>query len=104
MDAFLVCRETRKSLWLGKPIRTMNNDGTERVLYYHWAGAEDPPNHEWPLLNKVLWKFPAYHAHLDMRVVFSGEFNEDEYERIGSDDFELEEYLGDWPVRGASGP
>ena len=107
MDAFLISNQTRKSLWLGKAIRFDNEDGTETVQYFHrgsWNGPVSHPvpillNHENPILNKVLWKFLAEHARKDLHIVFAGEFDEDEYERVGSGDDEVEiaEYLGAWP-------
>jgi hypothetical protein len=97
MDAYLICPETRKSLWLGKPIRSDEKDGTERTRYYHRSSSEGPWNHERELLNMVLWKFLSDHARKDLRVVFSGDFDEDVYEEIGSEDFEMRAYLQGWP-------
>jgi len=101
MDAYLISTDTRKSLWLGKAIRFKHEDGTDRVEYYHRGSAHGSLNHETPILNKVLWKFLAEHAHKEVRIVFAGEFDEDEYELVGSGDVEVEiaEYLGSWPSR-----
>ena len=52
-----------------------------------------------PLLNKVLWRFLAEHARKELRVAFSGEFNDDEYQHIGTSDIEGENYVKDWPPR-----
>jgi len=99
MDAYLICPETKKALWLGKPIRTMDESHVERVLYYHRGPLGGSLNYNDQLLNMILWKFLAEHAHKDLRVVFSGEFDDDEYERIGSGDVESDEYLQGWPPR-----
>jgi len=93
MDAYLSCPETRKLIWLGKPIRT----SSDQVVFY--SQNADNWNHDNPLLNKVVWKFLADHAHKELRVVFSGEFNEDEYDQIGSQDIETEEYIKEWPPK-----
>jgi hypothetical protein len=102
MDAYLISTETRMSFWLGRAIRFENKDGSERIEYYHRGPERGALNHEVPVLNKVLWKFLAEHAHKDLRIVFAGEFDEDEYELVGSGDEEVEiaEYLGAWPDRG----
>ena len=47
----------------------------------------------------VLWKFLAEHAKKDLRVVFSGEFNEDEYLFVAYDELKAAEYLRGWPPR-----
>ena len=91
MDAYLTCSETKKLIWLGKPIRSEN----DRVVVY--SQNEYRYNHQDPLLNKVLWRFLADHAHKDLRVVFSGEFVDDEYEHISTSDIEAEEYVRNWP-------
>jgi hypothetical protein len=91
MDAYLICPETKKSIWLGKPIRSED----DKVIYYNQNFRRQ--NHEDSLLNKVLWRFLAEHAHKELRIVFSGEYNEDEYDRISTSDFEAEEYVSDWP-------
>ena len=84
MDAYLICPETKKLIWLGKPIRA--EDDEARVIFY--SQNADLLNHEKKLLNKVLWKFLADHAHRDLRIVFSGEYNDDEYEHISTSDVE----------------
>lgn len=94
MDAYLICVETKKLIWLGKPIRLTSNPG--KVIYYSQNSSYN--NHETPLLNKVLWKFLAEHAHKELRAVFSGEYNDDDYEHISTDDVEAEDYVRDWPV------
>ncbi len=93
MDAYLICPDTRKAIWLGKPIRPLNDP--QRVIYYSQSPSAE--NHETPLLCKVLWKFLAEHAHNELRVVFSGEFVDDEYEQIDTCDVEAEQYVKDWP-------
>lgn len=92
MDAYLTCPETKKLVWLGKPIRPGANAD---VAYY--SQRSDRGNHEDQLLNKVLWKFLAEHARKEIRVLFSGEFVDDEYEHMGTSDVEAEEYVRDWP-------
>lgn len=92
MDAYLSCPQTRQLLWLGKPIRTI--DGKNVVFYSQNAYR---CNHDNPLLNKVLWKFLAEHAHMELRVVFSGEFRDDDYEHVSTHDVEAEEYVKGWP-------
>jgi hypothetical protein len=54
-------------------------------------------NHEVSLLNKVLWRFLADHAHKELRIVFSGEFVEDDYDATSTHDVEAEEYVKGWP-------
>jgi hypothetical protein len=93
VDAYLICAETRKLIWLGKPIRPTSDPG--RVIFYSQNASRE--NYEVPLLNKVLWKFLAEHAHKELGVVFSGEFVDDDYEHISTDDVEAEEYVKDWP-------
>ncbi len=97
MDSYLICDETKKAMWLGKPIRGTTDGNAERVLFYHRGSQEDPYNHEDEVLNKILWKFLADNARKTFRVVFSGEFEEDDYEWVGSGDVETEEYLRGWP-------
>lgn len=91
MDAYLICPETKKLICLGKPIRSKDH----RVVYY--SQRPDRHNQEIPLLNRVLWKFLAEHAHKELRVVFDGEFIEDEYEYISTSDIEAEDYVRNWP-------
>ena len=93
MDAYLICPETRKLIWLGKPITP--EDDNPLVVYFNQRSSHQ--NHENPLLNKVLWKFLADHAHMDLRIVFSGEYNDDEYQHISTSDVEAEEYVRNWP-------
>jgi hypothetical protein len=93
MDAYLICPEAKKLIWLGKPIRP--DKGSNRVSFYSQNASRD--NHEDPLLNRVLWRFLADHAHKELRVVFSGKFVDDEYEHISTSDIEAEEYIKDWP-------
>jgi|SRR6516162_10641800 hypothetical protein len=90
MDSYLICPETNKYIWLGKPIRS----DSDTVIYYSQNAYHY--NHEEPLLNKVLWKFLAEHAHKELRIVFSGEFVEDEYEAAWTSDIEAENYVEDW--------
>ena len=98
MDAYLICKDSKYALWLGKPIRTVALEkSAERVVFYHRGPKDGIYNHEDPLSNKTLWKFLADNAHKELRVVFSGEFNEDEYEHIGSGDVETENYVHGWP-------
>lgn len=92
MDAYLICPQTKQLMWLGKPIRAI--DG-KRVVFY--SQNAERWNHEKEILNKVLWKFLAEHAHMELRVVFSGEFVDDDYEHISTHDIEAEEYVKDWP-------
>jgi hypothetical protein len=91
VDAYLICVETKKLIWLGKPIRPKSDPG--RVIYYSQNASRH--NYEAPLLNKVLWKFLAEHAHQELRAVFSGEFVDDDYEHISTHDVEAEEYVKD---------
>ena len=91
MDAYLICPETKKSICLGKPIRSKDH----RVVYY--SQRPGLRNHEIPLLNRVLWKFLAEHAHKELRVVFDGEFVDDGYEYISTSDIEAEDYVRNWP-------
>ena len=91
MDAYLICPETKKLIWLGKPIRSED----DVVLYYNQRPGRN--NHETVLLNKVLWKFLAEHAHKQLRVVFDGEYNDGEYEHIDTHDVEAGEYVRGWP-------
>jgi len=56
-------------------------------------------NHEISSANKVLWKFLAEHAQMELRIVFSGEFEENSYEQIGTNDADADEYLRGWPDR-----
>jgi hypothetical protein len=93
MDAYLICPETKKLIWLGKAIRY--EPGI--VSFYSQSVARH--NHDDPLLNKVLWRFLAEHARKELRVAFSGEFNDDEYQHIGTHDVEGENYVKDWPPR-----
>lgn len=94
MDAYLICPETRKSLWLGKPIRHYDAEGKEFVSHYNRRYTTH--NHEDPILNKMLWKFLAEHAHKELRVVFDWEFKEHEYQRVeGPGD--IDEYVENWP-------
>ncbi len=93
MDAYLICPETKKLIWLGKPIR--DADDGARVVYYSQTASRH--NYEDNLLNKVLWKFLADHAHRPLMIVFSGEYNDDEYDHIGTSDIEAEEYVMNWP-------
>ena len=95
MDAYLICPETRKAIWLGKPIRTQRDAKAFRVLYYNQGPGDR--NHEMPLLKRVLWKFLAEHDHKELRIVFSGEFSDEEYERIPTSDVEAEAYVRNWP-------
>ena len=98
MDAYLICPETRMSLWLGKPIRLEDADGTVRTRYYHCGYENGPLNHENSFVNKVLWKFLADHAHRKLKIVFSGECDEEAYETIlPVDDGEAREYIKGWP-------
>ena len=90
MDAYLICPETKKLIWLGKPIRSQD----DKVLYYNQNYRHC--NHDVPLLNKVLWKFLAEHAHKELRVVFSGEYNDDEYVHLDTHESEAEEYVKDF--------
>jgi hypothetical protein len=94
MDAYLICDATKKAMWLGKSIRSLADN---RILFYHRGPAEGPYNHEDIELAKVLWKFLSENGRGGVRVVFSGEYDEDEYERVGSGDVETEEYLRGWP-------
>jgi len=103
MDAYLICPETHKSMWLGKAIRVRQSDGTETVNYFHQGAYDDPPNYENEMLNKVLWKFLAEHTHKELRIVFSGEVDDESFDRVGTDDVEADNYLRDWPQRGAVG-
>src|SRR5215472_15018290 len=98
MDAYLICPETKKYMWLGKPIRS---DG-DFVDFY----SQNPcrHNHDNPLLNKVLWKFLSEHARKELRIVFSGEFIEDEFEAIWTSDIEAENYLKDWRLSAVKVP
>ena len=91
MDAYLTCPETKKSMWLGKPIRRDNDE----VVFYSQNAAQY--NHDDLLLNKVLWKFLAEHAHKDLRILFSGEYPDGDYERVSTWDIEAEDYVRDWP-------
>ena len=45
----------------------------------------------------MLWKFLADHAHKEIRILFSGEFIDDDYEHISTSDVEAEEYVKNWP-------
>lgn len=92
MDAYLVCPETKKILWLGKPIRPL---GKTDVIFY--SQTAECNNHDRTLLNKVLWEFLAEHARKELKVLFSGEFVDDEYEHVSTWDIEAEEYVRDWP-------
>ena len=93
MDAYLICPETKKLVWLGKPIR--DADDVARVIYYNQQPGLH--NHQDELLNKVLWRFLAEHAHKSLRIVFSGEYTDDEYEHISTSDIEAEDYVRHWP-------
>lgn len=93
MDAYLICKDTKKLIWLGKPIRSESEP--DRVIFYSQNATLD--NHDNPLLNRVLWRFLAEHAHRELRVVFSGEYDDDEYEHIRTSDIEAEDYVRDWP-------
>ena len=95
MDAYLICPETKKAIWLGKPIRTQVAETTDKILFY--SQNPDIHNYERTLLNKVLWKFLADHAHKELRIVFSGEYADNEYEQIDTVDVEAEEYVRGWP-------
>jgi hypothetical protein len=97
MDAYLICDATRKAMWLGKPIRPTAKD--PRILYYHRGGYDGPYNHEVQEDNRVLWKFLAENGRHGVRVVFSGEYDEDSYEQVGSDEVETAEYLRGWPPK-----
>lgn len=99
MDAYLICPETKKEIWLGKPIRVEDNNGALRVAYFHRGSSDGPWNHEIDSINKLLWKFLAEHAHKELRVVFSGEYDDDEFDRVAGDEVELEEYVRGWPAR-----
>ncbi len=78
---------------LGKPIRAAH-DKTQ-VVFYSFNPMK--PNHERPLLNRVLWKFLAEHAHKELRIVFSGEYVEEDFDEIPALDVEAEEYVEVWP-------
>ena len=95
MDAYLICPETKKAMWLGKAITTEVDENVFDVIYY----TQGPriPNHEKKLLNKVLWKFLSEHAHRELRVVFAGEYDDREYDLIDTVDVEAEEYVAGWP-------
>ena len=95
MDAYLTCPDTKKLVWLGKPIR--QRAGSQEVSYYNQNKHHE--NFDDTLLNKVLWKFLAEHAHKELRVLFSGEFDDDEYEHISTWDVEAEEYVKNWPPK-----
>jgi hypothetical protein len=96
MDAYLTCFETKKAVWLGKPIR-FQEAGVARVEYYNRLANED--NHANLVLNKILWKFLAEHAKMELKVLFSGDFDEEEYEEVatGFDDVKTDLYLEGWP-------
>ena len=97
MDAFLICPETKKSIWLGKAVRLHENDDLDQVEFYHQGPSGGVFNYEDPLLNKVLWKFLAEHANKELRVVADGDYNDDEYERVPTSDIEAELYVEGWP-------
>jgi hypothetical protein len=97
MDAYLICDRTRKAMWLGKPIRSLEDK--EQVIFFHRGWQGGPYNHEDPELNKLLWKFLADNGREGVRVVFSGEYDEDAYDRVGSGDVETSQYLEGWPER-----
>lgn len=95
MEAYLICEKTRKAICLGKPIREPGG----RTEYYHSGPANGDPNHEDALLNRVLWKFLAEHARQELRIVFSGDFRQDDFEFIWTSDVEAENYVWGWPPR-----
>lgn len=99
MDAYLICPETKKEMWLGQPIRFFDANGAEQVAYYHQGPSGGALNHEIEAVNKLLWRFLPEHAHKELRVVFSGEYEDEEFERVPGGELELEEYVRGWPAR-----
>lgn len=95
-DGYLVCRDCRWSLFLGKAI----SSGTQ-VDFYHRGGAER--EHPWQRheLNQVLWKFLADHTSHQIRVLQEHEMSDEDWNAgtIGGDtdkDISFEEYLRGW--------
>jgi hypothetical protein len=63
--AWLICKETKQMIWLGKIIRDV--DSGEQ--FFHIGDNAVPPNSEKPALSKAVMKFLAQHIGKNLQVI-----------------------------------
>lgn len=100
--AYLTCRETRKSLWLGKCLRRKNADGLLVPCGFHIGQPEDAQNE---ILDRALRRFLAEHMGKELVVLTdapSEPFDVAELDEV-TESITLEEYANDWPLPGLDG-
>lgn len=101
--AYLVCKECRHVLWLGKAVY----DGT-RLDFFAVGQIGAEPNAKNAELCAVVWKFLAEHASHELKVTVEGDSDFDHWldQSVdiggdGVDDVSFPNYLKGW--RGLSG-